>query len=71
MKRFYCTVCRQVRRVRNWPTILSKPNEVSPGKREGKCDWHSGVPRVKRIPKKVFTSKPKTPPKQQQGKKRR
>lgn len=46
MHRFFCTVCKRVKRVRNLPVILDlKANHVNPSDRIGECDKHSR-PRV-------------------------
>lgn len=46
MKRFYCTICKQVKRVRNLPVVLDlQSNHLNPADRIGECDKHSR-PRV-------------------------
>jgi hypothetical protein len=38
MKRFFCTICKRVKRVRRLPiTIVNAENPVE---RTGKCDYH-------------------------------
>ena len=48
MKRFYCTVCKKIKRVRDWPVKLE--NEVSPLvlRRVGECNNHATGGYVKR-----------------------
>lgn len=49
MKRFYCTICKQVKRVRRLPAILDvERNHVNPTDRIGECDKHS-QPRNKTL----------------------
>jgi hypothetical protein len=46
MQRFYCTICKRVKRVRHLPVDISlKSNHVNPKDRIGECDKHS-APRV-------------------------
>ncbi len=46
MKRFYCTICKQVKRVRSLPVVLDlKSNHLNPTDRIGECDKHSR-PRI-------------------------
>lgn len=46
MQRFYCTICKRVKRVRHLPVDISlKSNHVNPKDRIGECDKHSR-PRV-------------------------
>ena len=42
MKRFYCTVCKQVKRVQQWPAALEDTygGGKDPQKRLGECDRH-------------------------------
>jgi hypothetical protein len=42
MKRFYCTVCRKVKRVRKYPTsvAMSTRTSVHPEERVGVCSRH-------------------------------
>lgn len=42
MKRFYCTTCQKVKRVRVLPAI-SNPLAEDVKKRTGRCRWHSNV----------------------------
>ena len=41
MKRFYCTVCKKVKRVRNWPILVDSVLVTEPNKRIGQCNKHS------------------------------
>jgi len=44
MKRFYCTICKKVKRVRNYPTLIEFSPEVpptNPVNRFGECNFHS------------------------------
>jgi hypothetical protein len=40
MKRFYCTVCRKVKRVRRWPSTLKTADSINPFERIGVCERH-------------------------------
>lgn len=40
MKRFFCTTCKRVRRVRALPANVSSPEAPLPQDRVGKCVWH-------------------------------
>ena len=40
MKRFYCTVCGRVKRVRALPNNVQSVNSMTPNKRVGTCDKH-------------------------------
>ena len=40
MKRFYCTVCKKVKRVRRFPVSIEILISVSPIDRTGECNWH-------------------------------
>lgn len=39
MKRFYCTVCKRIKRVRT-PPYITLPNHINPLMREGQCNRH-------------------------------
>jgi len=39
MKRFYCTVCKKIKRVRRWPASVN-PHEIKPDNRVGVCNRH-------------------------------
>ena len=41
MKRFYCTVCKRIKRVRALPANTQTPLADSPENRIGKCDYHT------------------------------
>ena len=43
MKRFYCTVCKRVKRVRRLPMSTQTPNAVDVTQRQGVCDRHYTV----------------------------
>jgi hypothetical protein len=45
MQRFYCKVCKRVKRVRHLPVILQNPACIIPEDRIGECDKHS-APKV-------------------------
>jgi hypothetical protein len=42
MKRFFCTVCKRVKRVRNLPYRIQPQHvdDVVPAARLGECNWH-------------------------------
>jgi len=40
MKRFFCTTCRKVKRVRVWPRILVNSHLTDITLRLGKCNRH-------------------------------
>jgi len=40
MKRFYCSVCRKVKRVQRWPILLDNIQSDSPELRVGECNYH-------------------------------
>src|SRR3546814_10315772 len=40
-KRFYCTVCQRVKRVRHLPRNTQSVNSMTPEKRVGTCDKHA------------------------------
>jgi len=56
MKRFYCTVCRKVKRVRKYPANTSSSSDVNPMERIGECARHSAE-SVQATPKVVSTFK--------------
>ena len=41
MKRFFCTVCKRVKRVRNYPASVENKYATQPGERIGICSRHS------------------------------
>jgi hypothetical protein len=73
MKRFFCTACKQVKRVRNLPLEIVTPNAEMPTNRVGVCDWHrTGVINgraVSSTPKPVNYKKLKSSNQSQQKKK--
>lgn len=44
MKRFFCTICGRVKRVRTLPRNVQSVNSVTPEKRIGACDRHFADP---------------------------
>lgn len=40
MKRFYCTVCKKVRRIRKYPAIITTSKADVVTDRIGKCNRH-------------------------------
>lgn len=49
MKRFYCTVCKKVKRVQNLPIVIENEIADNPVNRIGICNHHSSpkIPKVK------------------------
>jgi hypothetical protein len=43
MKRFYCTICKKMKRVQRMPVIIENANSETPEARRGVCNRHSGV----------------------------
>lgn len=41
MKRFYCTICKKVKRVRNIPSRITTPSAPKVKDRTGICDRHN------------------------------
>ena len=41
MKRFYCTECKKIKRVRVIPLSVKQPEAEDVMERTGKCKWHS------------------------------
>jgi len=42
MKRFYCTICKRVKRVRVLPSdVFTAIDQSIPSDRLGECDWHT------------------------------
>lgn len=64
MKRFYCTVCKKMKRVRNTPRIIENMESINPDARVGECNYHRFGrvrvmrPRVVSAPKPVAVNKP-------------
>jgi hypothetical protein len=40
MKRFYCTVCQKMKRVRKMPRVIQTPKATDPKLRVGQCNRH-------------------------------
>jgi len=40
MKRFYCKVCKRVKRVRRVPLTVDTPSAYAVTERVGMCSWH-------------------------------
>lgn len=49
MKRFFCTVCQKVKRVRHYPASVADKYATNPGDRVGQCDRHVVSSRVETI----------------------
>lgn len=41
MKRFYCTVCKRIKRVRKMPRLIETPESENVYERVGECNRHS------------------------------
>lgn len=41
MKRFFCTVCKSLKRVQQFPSNISEAYALAPQDRIGQCDWHT------------------------------
>lgn len=46
MKRFYCTVCKKFKRVRQMPSNVATPNANKVADRVGVCKWHVTAKKV-------------------------
>ena len=46
-KRFFCTICGRVKRVRHLPSIIQSPDAVTPAVRKGQCDRHFARPMTR------------------------
>jgi len=57
VKRFYCTVCKGVKRVQQWPNKIQY-TELAPKQRIGECNWHA-VGRAK-IAAQILSKQPKS-----------
>ena len=44
MKRFYCTICKKIKRVRKYPSNTVTPCASNPAERVGSCNRHSSHP---------------------------
>ena len=51
MKRFYCTICRKVKRVRNLPVNTVTPDSDNVYQRTGECNRHSAMPVMQKYAK--------------------
>jgi hypothetical protein len=40
MKRFYCSVCMKIKRVRRWPSTVHNVDAIHPADRIGVCERH-------------------------------
>lgn len=49
MKRFYCTICKRVKRARNIPSVMFNYAAPLPEDRLGECDSHYASRRVQRV----------------------
>jgi len=43
MKRFYCTVCKKVKRVRKMPRLIEMPDSQTVTERMGVCNRHMSI----------------------------
>lgn len=59
MKRFYCTVCRKVKRVQKWPLVIETPSAENVYERTGECNRHSGNVVVRHTPNRYVKPAPK------------
>lgn len=41
MKRFYCVVCKKMKRAQQWPDMIQNVKSASPEERVGTCNRHS------------------------------
>jgi hypothetical protein len=41
MKRFYCSICKKIKRVRKMPRVIETPNAAAPADRVGICNHHT------------------------------
>lgn len=63
MKRFYCTICRRIKRVRQYPSDITSQHSDVVGERIGTCARHSDTPaqftpkQVVNIPVKSLQNK--------------
>lgn len=49
MKRFYCSVCKRIKRARRYPVSISDTRATKPQDRIGECDWHRTVSAAKSV----------------------
>ena len=59
MKRFYCTVCQKLKRVRKYPVNTSSMSAEQPEERIGECARHGIQPAVGQVYSIPETSKNK------------
>jgi hypothetical protein len=45
MIRFYCTICKKVKRARKYPRIIESQHSASPTNRIGECNFHARLIR--------------------------
>lgn len=45
MKRFYCVVCKRIKRVRKLPILIERADSIDPALRVGECNHHR-EPRI-------------------------
>lgn len=57
MKRFYCTICRKVKRVQKWPDDVQAYTSINVFDRMGTCNYHT-MGRVVHVSTRVRPSKP-------------
>lgn len=53
MKRFFCTKCNRVKRVRSLPTILENKELLDPSLRLGQCNSHYTIKVLKQKISKI------------------
>ena len=58
MKRFYCTVCKRVKRVRRIPPSVLTPNAEIVTERTGECAYHASGVRPRYKSERHTTAKP-------------
>ena len=71
MKRFYCTICRRVKRVRQYPSNISSSSDVNPMERIGECARHSETPVMKTRPGSIVAKLQNIPVKALQNQNKR
>jgi hypothetical protein len=45
MKRFYCSICKKIKRVRKMPRVIEMPKAENPFERVGVCNRHTVTTR--------------------------
>lgn len=48
MKRFYCTICKKFKRVRQYPANIQNMDALRVQDRMGTCKWHNQASRSDR-----------------------